>query len=94
MFGDPAWDILLDLYVAKARGKLISVSSSCIAAGTSNTTGLRWLRRLERSGAIVRRPDPTDARRSFLELQPPTFLSLSAWLMRAWAQLQSQRRSD
>jgi DNA-binding MarR family transcriptional regulator len=87
MFGDPAWDILLDLYVARVRGKPISISSACIAAGTSSTTGLRWLRRLERSGAIVRKPDPADARRSFLELQPTTFLRLTAWLMRARGEL-------
>lgn len=88
MFADPAWDILLDLYVARVRGKLISVSSACIAGGTSNTTGLRWLRRLERCGAIVRKPDPVDARRSFLELQPTTFHRLTAWLVRARDELQ------
>jgi hypothetical protein len=33
LFKDPAWDILLDLYVARADGRGISVSSACIASG-------------------------------------------------------------
>lgn len=29
LFGEPAWDILLDLYIAHAEAKPVSVSSAC-----------------------------------------------------------------
>src|ERR1700756_5644636 len=46
LFGEPAWDILLELLRAKLAYERISVSSACIAAGVPPTTGLRWLKAL------------------------------------------------
>ena len=43
MFGEPAWDIPLDLYIAYAENKPVSVSSACIGSASPPTTGLRWL---------------------------------------------------
>lgn len=68
LFGDPGWDIVLDLYVAGVQGRPVSVSSSCIAAGTPPTTGLRWVKQLVRDGLVVRAGDTADGRRSFLSL--------------------------
>jgi hypothetical protein len=64
----PAWDIMLDLYQAKALGKSISVTSACIGGACPATTGLRWLQVLEASHLIERRPDPEDKRRHVVEL--------------------------
>lgn len=55
LFREPAWHILLDLYVAEAKGKRISISSACSAASISTAAGLGWLAKLE-GGA-----DRTDA---------------------------------
>ena len=41
LFGEPAWDILLDLYIAAGEGKPVSVSSACIGSAAPATTGLR-----------------------------------------------------
>jgi DNA-binding MarR family transcriptional regulator len=68
LFADPGWDILLDLYAAKLEGKSVSVSSLCIAAAVPPTTGLRWITSMTEHGALVRRHDPNDARRVFIEL--------------------------
>jgi DNA-binding MarR family transcriptional regulator len=68
LFADPGWDILLDLYAAKLEGKPVSVSSLCIAAAVPPTTGLRWITTMTEHGALVRRQDPSDARRVFIEL--------------------------
>jgi DNA-binding MarR family transcriptional regulator len=68
LFADPGWDILLDLYAAKLEGKAVSVSSLCIAAAVPPTTGLRWITTMTEHGALVRRQDPNDARRVFIEL--------------------------
>ncbi len=68
LFADPAWDILLDLFAAKLEGRTVSVSSLCIAAAVPPTTGLRWITTMTEHGALVRRQDPDDARRVFIEL--------------------------
>lgn len=68
LFADPGWDILLDLFAAKLEGRTVSVSSLCIAAAVPPTTGLRWITTMTEHGALVRRQDPNDARRVFIEL--------------------------
>ena len=68
LFGEPAWDMLLDLYAARLEHTQVSVSSLCIAAAVPSTTALRWLRTLTMSGLVSRRSDPHDKRRVFIEL--------------------------
>ena len=67
-FGEPSWDMLLELYDAHFKGRRESVSSLCVASGVPSTTALRWLGNLVDEGWLKRTPDPTDARRSFVEL--------------------------
>ncbi|WP_374441030.1 response regulator [Stella sp.] len=68
LFADPAWDMLLDLTLAKLSSKEISVSSVCLAAGVPQSTALRRLQDLEQSGLVRRRRDRDDRRRIFVEL--------------------------
>lgn len=68
LFGEPAWDILLDLYVANAEQKSVSVSSACIGSAAPPTTGLRWLGVLSEQGLILREHDPEDQRRVLVRL--------------------------
>ncbi len=66
--GDAAWEMLLDLAMAQAAGRQVSVSALCASAGTSTTTALRRLEALEQEGLVERRPDPEDRRRVWLQL--------------------------
>ena len=68
LFADPAWDILIDLYIASEEGRGISISSACIASAVPITTALRWIKILEQGGHISRHEDPSDARRVFMAL--------------------------
>ncbi|MEL6878868.1 MAG: winged helix DNA-binding protein [Pseudomonadota bacterium] len=68
LFGEPAWDILLDLYVAHNEGKAVSVSSACIGSASPPTTGLRWLGVLTEQGLVTRDHDPEDQRRVLVKL--------------------------
>jgi DNA-binding MarR family transcriptional regulator len=68
LFADPAWDMLLDLYLADILSKRISVSSLCGASNVPATTALRWIGALGREGLIKRTADPYDARRYFIAL--------------------------
>lgn len=68
LFGEPAWDIMLDLFVAQGEGKTVSVSSACIGSAAPATTGLRWLGVLADEGLVVRESDPEDHRRVMVRL--------------------------
>jgi hypothetical protein len=68
LFGEPAWDILLDLYIAHGEGKPVSVSSACIGSAAPATTGLRWLGVLADEGLVLRENDPQDNRRVLVRL--------------------------
>jgi DNA-binding MarR family transcriptional regulator len=68
LFGDPAWDMLLDLAAAHGERAQVSVTSLCIAAGVPATTALRWLSQMVESGIFIRVPDPADKRRAFIAL--------------------------
>lgn len=68
LFADPGWDILLDLFAAQEEGQQVSVSSLCIAAAVPPTTALRWITNMTEAGYLVRKQDPYDARRVYIEL--------------------------
>jgi hypothetical protein len=68
LFADPAWDMLLDLFVSAYDRRQVSVSSLCIAAAAPATTALRWITTLEQDGLIRRAADPRDGRRVHISL--------------------------
>jgi len=76
LFADPAWDMLLDLLNAEISNMRVPVSSLCIAAAVPATTGLRWLKTMVQQGIFVRKADPHDGRRVFVELAPQSSQAL------------------
>ena len=81
LFLDPAWDILLDLFIAYHLGQLVNISNACLAAAVPLTTALRWLSKLEQHGLIEREDDPNDRRRAFVRLTPPAESAIAQWLI-------------
>lgn len=79
LFADPAWDMLLDLLQAEISQMRVPVSSLCIAAAVPATTALRWLRTMVDQKLFVRRADPHDGRRVFVELAPETSRALHGY---------------
>lgn len=79
LFGDPAWDMLLDLTAAQGEGAQVSVSSLCIAAGVPATTALRWLTQMVESGIFARVPDPADRRRAFIALSDKASTAMAGY---------------
>jgi hypothetical protein len=67
LFSDPAWDIILELYLASLMQYRVQVSSVCVGLVPPTTT-LRWVDILVKRGLISRRCDPFDARRTLLSL--------------------------
>jgi DNA-binding MarR family transcriptional regulator len=84
LFGEPAWDTLLDLFVAREAGRRVSVSSACIAADVPATTALRWLSLLEQRGLVERCADSGDGRRIYIGLSDTAHALMCRWLDR-WA---------
>ena len=68
LFGEPTWDILLELFAAELTQQRLSVSSACYASAVPPTTALRWVSRLERQGWVERSADRIDRRRFWLRL--------------------------
>ena len=79
LFADPAWDMLLDLLQAEVSHLRVPVSSLCIAAAVPSTTALRWLKTMVSQGLFVRRADPLDGRRVFVELAPDASRALRSY---------------
>lgn len=68
LFADPAWDILLYLYAASLRQCRVTVSELTLASAVPQTTGLRWISKLDHVGLIRRSDDPLDRRRIWVEI--------------------------
>ena len=71
--------MLLDLLQAEISQLRVPVSSLCIAASVLATTALRWLRSMVDQQMFVRRADPHDGRRVFVELAPDTSRTLRSY---------------
>jgi hypothetical protein len=74
LFGEPAWDILLNLFIAGCEGRRLSVAALCSDAGAPESTALRWIAVLERRGLIVREGEPE---RAFARLSVPVHASMA-----------------
>lgn len=79
LFGEPAWDMLLELFAVELEKRRISVSSLCIASNVPSTTALRWAANLENRGLIKREADPHDGRRIFVKLTDEARSAIQAY---------------
>ncbi len=68
VFADPAWHMLMDLFIAAQGNRKISVSSLCIASRGPPTTALRYITIMVEKGLLIRTPDPDDSRRIYISL--------------------------
>ena len=87
LFGEPTWDILLDLYVATRENRPVPTTSACIGAHVPPTTALRWLRILEARGLVEREDDGRDGRRTFVRLSEQGLAAMESWLRAALGSL-------
>jgi DNA-binding MarR family transcriptional regulator len=68
LFGEPAWDAMLDLFIAHEAGREISMADAAQGACTSTTAAQRWIGVLEARGLAERYADPHDRRRTLVRL--------------------------
>ena len=70
LFGEPIWDMLLDIFVHQSSGLPVLVKTLCLASDVPETTALRYIALLVETGLIARKNDERDRRRTFLSLTP------------------------
>lgn len=68
LFGEPAWNILLELFQQFAGGSRVSTKSLQLISGCPETTALRVIDRLESSGLVERGECETDKRVTLIGL--------------------------
>jgi hypothetical protein len=79
LFADPAWDMMLELLEAELSHRRMAVSSLCVGAAVPATTALRWIKSMVEQGLFVRRADPFDGRRVYVELSSGASQSLRGY---------------
>lgn len=80
ILGEPAWDILLDLFIAKLRRRDVRMTSAMQAGAVPATTGSRWVHVLERQGMVERFADGSDRRAVNVRLTEAGFAAMRACL--------------
>jgi hypothetical protein len=80
LLGEPAWDILLDLYGRAARRRPATVSSVCKAAADCDTTAFRGLKALEEERLVKRLPAADADGVEFVQLTDLGMQAVSGWL--------------
>ena len=68
IFGEPAWEILLVLYMSEHAGRRQTIRRLADRVNTPLTTASRWIRYLEREHLVAKEPHPTDRRMSYVTL--------------------------
>lgn len=79
LFGEPAWDMLLDLFINECLDKPVSMSSLCVAAGIPTSSAMKLAQRLCDAGLLYRVPDHRDGRRNFMRISPDVAHRLRAY---------------
>ena len=67
MFSEPAWEILLSLYLLDTHARQ-TISRLALMVDASKSTALRWIEYLEAQHWVHKESHPTDARASFVRL--------------------------
>lgn len=95
LFGEPFWDLCLDLYYNHQRGRKLSVTSACFASHVPSTTALRYIAKLEADGLIIRTISEHDDRLTFLVPSQALIGAINGYLItRSEQQLNGRKREE
>jgi DNA-binding MarR family transcriptional regulator len=93
LFSDPAWDLLLVLFLARLRQQRMTAWQLTRETGVSETTALRWLDALGRHDLVRRRSGPPGNTSVLVELTPRGTAAMQQWL-EEWVEAQSGPAGD
>jgi hypothetical protein len=78
MFGEPAWEMLLTLFIHEASGASSTIAQLEEVSGSSSRSANRWIRYLQSQGLVSSRSHPIDPATQFVELTERYLWSLRA----------------
>lgn len=79
---DPAWEILLDLFIARGEGRNVTVRSAAAATSVPEATVLRCIAHLVEAKLLARQPRPADPDNIYLMLTDRAMEMMSEYLGR------------
>jgi DNA-binding MarR family transcriptional regulator len=85
LFHEPAWDMLLALFVAHEERRTMNVKTLVGSAHAPVTTSQRWIDHLHKLKLIDRVIDPVDRRRMEISLSDAGYAAITAYLRRMGA---------
>jgi hypothetical protein len=85
LFGDPAWELLLEGFAAALCNERLTTSAMIGRAKLPPSTTSRWLSKLETDGLLQREADPFDARANLISLTPRAFEGLVRYFTLRWS---------
>jgi DNA-binding MarR family transcriptional regulator len=85
LFHEPAWDMLLALFVAHEERQTMNVKTLVASAHAPVTTSQRWIDHLHKLKLIDRVIDPIDRRRMEISLSDSGLTAVTAYLRRLGA---------
>lgn len=80
LFHEPAWDMLIGLFITRADPQPIHVKVLATFADAPVTTSQRWIDQLFRLGLVTRTIDPVDRRRIEVALSEAGIVAMIAYL--------------
>lgn len=85
LFGEPCWDILLDLYIANSEARDLPVTSLTIGSRVPASTALRWITVLAERGYIERYRAEHDGRVNLCRLSAKAKEGLDRYFLKRLA---------
>jgi hypothetical protein len=78
---EPAWQMLLELFIQFAGGADVSTKSLCIVSGVPDTTALRVIEKMENANLIERSQSLVDKRVTLVRLTRHGIVAVGSFLM-------------
>lgn len=79
---EPAWDMLLYLFVKELEQQRVRILDLCLASGVAKSVALRWIRALESESLLVRCTETRDDNAAWIELSPQGSAAMRGYLKR------------
>lgn len=91
LFAEPGWDLLLDLYIARREGGIVTTTAASVAACVPYSTGYKWIEKMADQGILYLSRSPSDKRLTLVALTDAAVQQMDDLLSHAASQLPFNR---
>lgn len=93
LFGEPAWDLMLQLYVAHLSDQLMSAGRLYRCSAVPASTAVRWLKMLLELGLAEKTEDKPDHRWELVKLTPSGLRAMDSYFSEECTCVSTSRHS-